>query len=430
MEIKPIDGQLLLKNGVLLDPFLDQETATDILIDHHRIRQIDKQITPASEATVIDIKGLKIAPGFVDLHTHLREPGYEERETLETGSRAALAGGFTQLCCMPNTDPAIDNLETIKYIYRRAETLPVHIYPIAAITKNRQGEELTEMAELAEAGAVAFSDDGNSLQNPLLMRYALEYAKIANRPIINHAEDIFLRNDGLMNEGPVSTRLGLSPNPVVAEELMVYRDIRLAQWLDARVHIPHVSSAGSVEMIRRAKSAGVRVTAEATPHHFSLTDEYLSGFDTNGKMAPPLRSESDRLAVIAGLKDGTIDAIATDHAPHPVETKETSFDMAASGIIGLETAFCLAMTCLVHKNHLTLMDLVRLLTTQPAAAMGIPLPELKPGEPANLTVFDPDEWWVFSRKDIYSKSQNTPFIGWEFTGRIKAVISRGQFIAI
>jgi dihydroorotase len=431
MQFKPIKETILFKNAQVVDPFQEKVYDADILIEKGKIKTIGKPGLPAQNVkTVLDLKGLNVAPGFIDLHVHFREPGYEDRETLETGSRAALAGGFTQVCCMPNTEPAIDNQESVKFIYSKAANLPIKIYPIAAITKERKGEELTEMNELVEAGAVAFSDDGNPLQNGEIMRFALEYSLVVDKPVINHAEDLHLRSNGIMHEGKMSTRLGLPGSPALAETIMLYRDLRLAEFTGARLHVPHVSAAESVELIRSAKARGVKVTAEATPHHFSLTDEALRDFNTNLKVAPPLRLEADRQAIIAGLQDGTIDAIATDHAPHNIESKETAFDQAAFGMIGLETAFSLGFSRLVQPGHLTLLELVKKLTVNPAKIMQLELPELTTGTIANLTVFDPQEWWVFSRKNIYSRSYNTPFIGQEFTGRVKYVVSGTTMVSV
>jgi len=430
MQIKAIQDELLLRNATVVDPFKNETYETDILLEKGRIKSIGQSVDPKIVNNCEDLKGLYIAPGFVDLHVHLREPGHEDEETIATGVRAALAGGFTKICCMPNTDPAIDTQEAVRFIYRQAENLLADVYPIAAITKGRQGAELTEMVDLSQAGAVAFSDDGTPLNNSQIMRYALEYSKLTGKPIINHAEDVDLKAEGLMHEGIVSTQLGLPGNPGLAEELMIYRDLQLAKLTGARLHVPHVSTANSVELIRKAKAAGINVTAEATPHHFSLTDEYMRTFDANGKVAPPLRTENDRQAVIAGLKDGTIDAIATDHAPHTIDTKETTLDLASYGMIGLETAFALAMTNLVHAEHLTLLQLIKLLTVNPATILNLPLAKLEEGAEANLTVFDPKEWWVFSRKNIYSRSQNTPFIGAELTGRIKGVITKSHYVTL
>jgi len=429
MQKRAIKKTVLFKNANLIDVFNDKNYETDLLIEKGTFRKIAKNISEKEAKEVIDLKGLSVAPAFVDLHVHFREPGYENSETIATGARAALAGGFTQVCCMPNTAPAIDNRETVRFVYEKAAGELVNVYPVAAITKGRNGTELTEMMELAEAGAVAFSDDGAPVNDSQIFRNALEYAKITGKPVINHAEDPALKADGIMNEGIVSTQLGIPGNPRIAEEIMVARDLRIAEFVNAKIHVPHVSTAGSVEMIRQAKARGVAVTAEVTPHHFSLTDEYMRSFDTNGKVAPPLRTEEDRLAVIKGLKDGTIDAIATDHAPHVSDFKETSLDLAAYGLIGLETAFALAMTHLVHTELLTISEVVKLFTVKPAGIMPLPLPAFQEGHEANFTIFNPNEWWVFSRKNIYSKSFNTPFMGSEFTGRVKGVFTKSYYVS-
>jgi dihydroorotase len=428
MHKRTIDSGILFKNARLVDPFNNLIVETDFLIEKGRFKKIAKSIAPQEAQETVDLKGFHVAPGFVDIHVHFREPGYENSETIETGCRAAIAGGFTSVCCMPNTNPPIDCREVVRFIYEKSANELVNVYPIAAVTKGRKGEELTDMVELAQAGVVAFSDDGTPIQNSQTLRYALEYAKITGKPVINHAEDPTLKGDGIMNEGVVSTQLGIPGNPAIAEEIMIARDLKLAEFLKSRIHIPHVSAAGSVELIRQAKARGVQVTAEATPHHFSLTDEYMRTFDANGKVAPPLRTEADRQAVIAGLKDGTLDAIATDHAPHVYDTKETSLDLASYGMIGLETAFALGMTNLVRTDVLNLVELVRLMTVNPARIMNIPLPPFKVGSEANLTIINPDEWWIFSRNNIYSKSHNSPFIGQEFTGRIKGVFTKSQYI--
>lgn len=430
MQIKSLPAKILFKNAQIVDPFQEKVYQADILIEKGKIKAIEPNL-PAPEQTVVEsLSGLTLAPGLIDMHTHLREPGYEAAETIESGARAALAGGFTTLCCMPNTDPPIDSQESVRFIYKKAEETLIRIYPIAAITKNRKGEELTEMVELATAGAVAFSDDGTPLQRAQMMRNALEYAQLTGKPIINHAEDLDLKGDGLMNEGIVSTQVGLPGNPALAEELMVYRDLRLAEFTGGKLHIPHVSTAGAVDLIRQAKRRGLEVTAEVTPHHLSLTDEYLRTFDTNAKVSPPLRTEADRQALIAGLQDGTLEVIATDHAPHVVDTKETSFDLAASGMIGLESALALLLTQLVIPGHLSLLQVIKMLTVNPARILGLEPHRLAPGQVADLIIFDPEEWWVFNRKDIYSRSQNTPFIGTELIGRVKAVITKGHQVII
>lgn len=430
MEIKKLEKKLLLTNCLVADFEQSDFIKASILIENGIIKEVKENIEAGDDFKRIDLKGLVVSPGFVDVHVHFREPGYENAETLESGARAAISGGFTQVCCMPNTEPPIDTQEGVKFVYERSEDLPVYIYPIAAITKGRKGAELTEMVELARVGAVAFSDDGNYVQNPLVMRYAMEYSKLVDKPIVEHAEDELLRDDGVMNEGLVSTRLGLKGNPCIAEEIAVYRDLALARFTGARLHIAHVTTARSVDLIRKAKEEGVRVTAEVTPHHLTLTDSYMENFDANGKVAPPLRTGVDVDALIEGLMDGTIDVIATDHAPHPIETKETTINEASSGMIGLESAFGLIMTYLVHKRNLPLIEILKKITINPARIFGLKTPEIRQGEPANLTVFDPDEWWVFGRKTIYSRSYNTPFLGHEFLGKVKQVIVKGYRVIV
>jgi len=430
MEIKKLERKLLLTNCLIVDFEKSDFVRADILIENGIIKEVKANIEVDNNFKKIDLKGFVVSPGFIDVHVHFREPGYENAETLESGARAAVSGGFTQVCCMPNTEPPIDTQEGVKFVYEKSENLPVYIYPIAAITKKRAGSELTEMVELAKVGAVAFSDDGNYVQNPLVMRYAMEYSKLVDKPIVEHAEDELLKDNGVMNESFVSTRLGLKGNPYIAEEIAVYRDLALARFTGARIHIAHVTTVRSVDLIRKAKKEGVKVTAEVTPHHLTLTDSYMGNFDANGKIAPPLRSEEDVEALVEGLKDGTIDVIATDHAPHPIETKETTINEASSGIIGLESAFGLIMTNLVHKRNLPLIEILKKITINPAKIFGLRVPEVKRGVQANLTVFDPDEWWVFSRKTIYSKSYNTPFLGYEFLGRVKQVITKGYRVIV
>ncbi|HMA61334.1 MAG TPA: dihydroorotase [bacterium] len=430
MQKKNIQGKYLLKGGEIVDPSHDSIEKKDILIEKGRIKKILKNIKEDGETKVIDVKGLKISPGFVDLHTHLREPGQEDAETIASGAQAALSGGFTRICCMPNTKPSISTQESVQFILNKARNLDVKVMPIASITKDRKGEQLTEFAELAKTGAVAFSDDGNPVESAQMMRNALEYSKIVDMPILNHSEDQDLKNDGLINEGSVSTSTGLPGNPAMAEEIMIYRDLRIAEFTGARLHIPHVTTKGSVELIRKAKEKGVKVTAEVTPHHITLTDEYMRSFNTLGKVAPPLRSEDDKKALIGGLKDGTIDAIATDHAPHTYNKKETSLDLAANGMIGLESALGLVLTQLVHEEEMSLMEVIKKLTIKPAAIINEELPCFQEGEKAEFTVFSSDEWWVFNKKSIYSRSSNTPFIGRELNGRVKKVVIGSKVIEI
>ncbi len=428
MKINKLDKTLLLKNGQIIDPFNDKIYKSDILIKNGIISEIAENISEEGIDKVINIKNRNICPGFVDIHVHFREPGYENAETLESGCRAALAGGFTKVCTMPNTSPAVDNEAEVLNVYKKTAHLPVDVYPVAAISKGRKGKELTEMVELAEAGAVAFSDDGSPVENSQLLRNAFEYSKITGLPIINHAEDPILKNNGIMNESVVSTQVGLTGNPSIAEEIMIMRDIEIANFTNSKIHVPHVSTEGSVELIRSAKAKGVNISAEVTPHHLSLTDEYMKKFDANGKVAPPLRTEKDRQALIEGLKDGTIDAIATDHAPHVYDTKETTLDLASFGMIGLESAFGLLMTNLVHTKMLDILDLIKKITVNPAKIMNLELPKIEIGEKANLTIVNPDEWWIFSKKNVVSKSHNSPFFGTELTGRAKFIVTEKNII--
>ncbi len=427
MQINKIDKNLLIKNGTVLDPFKNKEYKSDILIEDGKIKELADNISEKKVAKVIDAKGRYISPGFVDMHVHFREPGYEIAETLESGAKAALAGGFTKVCTMPNTIPVVDNEAEVLSVYRKTEHLPTDVYPIAAITMNSDGEKITEMDTLKKAGAVAFSDDGVPLINGQILRNALEYSRITSNAIINHAEDPDLRHDGIINEGLVSTQTGLSGNPAIAEETMINRDIKVAEYTGGKLHVPHVTSAGSVELIRNAKANGINITAEVTPHHISLTDEYMKKFDANGKVAPPLRTEKDRKALIEGLKDGTIDAIATDHAPHVIDKKETTLDLAAFGMIGLESAFGLALTKLYHEEKFRLLDIVKIMTVKPAEIMNLKLPVFDVGEAANLTLFNADEWWIFNRKNVESKSCNSPFFGTELTGKAKLVV-KNEFL--
>ncbi|MBN2279360.1 MAG: dihydroorotase [Candidatus Marinimicrobia bacterium] len=422
MHIHEFNGKLLLKNGTILDPFNNQEYKSDILFEKGVIAEIGENLSEAGMDKVLDASKMYVSPGFVDIHVHFREPGNEIAETLESGAKAALAGGFTKVCTMPNTSPCVDNEAEVLAVYRKTAHLPTDVYPIAAITQGREGKVITEMAILKRAGAVGFSDDGTPLANGQILRNALEYSQITGNAIINHAEDPELRGNGIMNEGLASTQTGLPGNPSIAEETMINRDIEVARFTGGRLHVPHVSTAGSVDLIRRAKATGVHITAEVTPHHLSLTDEYMKTFDANGKVAPPLRTENDRKALIAGLKDGTIDAIATDHAPHVIDVKETTLDLASFGMIGLESAFGLIMTKLYHEEQMPLLDIIKKLTINPAKIMNLTLPEFKVGEKANVTVFSADEWWVFSRKNVESRSHNSPFFGTEMTGKAKLIV--------
>jgi dihydroorotase len=419
-RIETLPEDVLIRGGQLYDPATRKSKKADLGIRNGKI--VELQEIDTSKAKVIDAQGCIISHGFIDIHVHFREPGREDKETLATGSRAALAGGFTRVCVMPNTDPPIDNPEGILFIFERAQELPVQIYPIGAITRGQRGEELAEILEMRSVGAVAFSDDGNPIQDGQVLRRALDYSHDLGVPVINHAEDIHLRADGIMNEGALSTRMGLPGNPALAEAVMIYRDLLLAEDTDGYMHIPHVSTALGVELIRQFKARGVRITAEATPHHLGLTEEAIRQFNTHAKVAPPLRTEQDRQAVVNGLKDGTIHCIATDHAPHTVEEKEKDIVNAPSGMIGLESAFGLTHTVL-HEAGMTTEEVIDLFTTRPAEIMSMSLSSFEPGQLAELVIVQPDEEWTFHREDIFSRSRNTPMVGMDFKGRIKSTIN-------
>lgn len=420
-------NDLVLSGGRIIDPVTGYIGAGTVHISAGKISRVEKRKSSAgSGKNIIDLKGLLVCPGLIDMHVHLREPGREDEETIMSGSEAAAAGGFTSIACMPNTEPAIDNVEAIEYINDRSMMAPVKVYPIGAVTVGRKGENLTEMLEMSGCGAVAFSDDGSGVQNNDIMRRALEYVRACDVPLISHCEFSDLAADGVMNEGYISTQLGLRGIPSVAEELMVARDIMLAEFTRSRVHIAHVSTAGSVELIKRAKKAKINVTAEATPHHFTLTDDLVKSFDTNLKVNPPLRMQKDVDAIKKGLKDGTIDAIATDHAPHSVEEKELEFDYAPFGLIGLETAVGLVATELVGKKILTWPQAVHRLSTAPAKILGIPGGALEEGAPADIIVIDPSLEWVVDPDKFKSLSRNTPFAGWKLKGRAVMTIVDGD----
>lgn len=425
---------LLIINGLLMDPGFGFTKMADIGIKDGVIARIfdegrmtKRVIDKFPSENIIDAQGAVVSPGLIDIHVHLREPGYENKETVLTGSQAAAAGGITSLCCMPNTLPAIDNQETVKFVTLLAEKSDCRVYCVGAITKNREGKELAEIGDLVKAGVVAVSDDGCYVQNPEMMRRALEYARMFNIPVISHAEDEFLAAGGIMNESFASARLGIPGRPAVAEEIAIIRDIKLAGLTGGRLHIAHVSTVGGVEAIRRGKAEGVKVTAEATPHHFTLTDDLIGEkFDTNLRVHPPLRTETDRQAVIEGLIDGTIDCIASDHAPHTEEEKDVEFDLAPPGMIGLETTLALSITGLADKGYLTLSDLIRKMTCNPAAIVGIPCNNLREGETADLTIFDPEARWTVKKDKLRSKSKNTPFIGWKLKGKVLATVLGGR----
>ncbi len=416
---------LLIKNGRVVDPASNRDEVADVLIEGDKIKAVGRVTTVAD--AVIDATGKVVTPGLIDMHVHLREPGMEEEETIASGAAAAVAGGITTACCMPNTDPAIDNEASAEFVFLQAERADLaNIYPIGAVTKGRQGKELAEIGQLSRGGAVAFSDDGDSIDNSEVMRRALEYAKMFNKPIVAHCEDKSLSADGIMHEGYVSMVLGLPGIPAASEEVVVSRNLILVRMTGGKLHIAHVSTAGSVELIRRAKEAGVQVTAEAAPHHFTLTDECLRTFDTNLKVNPPLRSELDMQAVREGLADGTIDCIASDHAPHSPEEKEVELDLAPFGMIGMETMLGLVIKELISSGLLSWSEAIAALTIAPARILDIPKGTLAVGADADLTVIDPDLRWTVDVSTFKSKSRNCPFDGWELKGKAVLTIVGGE----
>ncbi|HIG51153.1 MAG TPA: dihydroorotase [Candidatus Marinimicrobia bacterium] len=416
-----MDNLIILENGTIYDPFKNKKKKGSILIEDGVVKEVGKVSAP-DNARKIDCAGKLIVPGLIDIHAHFREPGREDKETLATGARAAFSGGFTRVCVMPNTDPPLDSPEAIRFIIEKSADLPVQILPIGAITIGQKGLELAEVGEMVKAGAVAISDDGLPVQNGQVLRNALEYVQKYDVPVINHAEDIYLRNDGVMNEGGLSTRLGLPGNPDISESVMVHRDLEIADYTGGRIHIPHVSTKRSIDLIRRYKKMGVNVTAEVTPHHIGLTEELLGEYDTHAKVAPPLRSELDRKALIKGLLDGTIDCIATDHAPHTIEEKEMDFIHSPCGMIGLESAFGLSHTVLVKAGAST-EKVVQWFTKGPAGIMGWNIVSFQIGAPAEIAIIDSNQKWTFKESHIQSKSKNSPMVGMKFTGKVIGTIS-------
>jgi dihydroorotase len=418
-------AKFLIKNGRVVDPSTKRDGRFDVLIDRGKIADIQPAI-PADGAKTLEASGKLVVPGLVDLHTHLRQPGREDQETIETGCLAAVRGGFTTICAMPNTTPAVDHRGLVDFIQQESNRLGLaSVRPIGAITKGRLGRELTDFGELFDTGCVALSDDGNPVADGFLMRRALEYAKVFDRPLIQHAEDPALASGGVMHEGIVSTTLGLRGIPSEAESVLVARDLALAELTGGWVHFAHLSSRQSVELIRQAKRRGLRITCEVTPHHLALTHEAVGEFDTRAKVNPPLRTEQDRLALIEGLRDGTIDCVATDHAPHTDWEKDADFDSAPFGTSGLETALSVCVETLVSPGLLTWSQLIEKLSTNPAKIAGTPAGTLSVGSEAAITVIDPAARWTVDPAAFVSKGKHSPFAGWQLTGEVATVI-RGE----
>jgi dihydroorotase len=421
-------SRLVVKNGRVIDPAQNLDQVCDVAVEDGVIREIAAGISPHG-SEIFDASGLIVAPGFIDMHVHLREPGFEHAETIESGSRAAAAGGFTSICCMPNTAPVNDSATVTSYIVDRARRFAVvNVYPIGAITKKSAGEELASFASMKEAGIVAISDDGRPVMNARVVRRAMEFACALDIPLIEHCEDLHLSAGGDMHEGLVSTRLGLRGIPASSEDVMVARDILLAELTGVRYHVAHISAHHSVAMTAFAKQRGLRVTAEATPHHFVLADADMPAYDSNYKMKPPLREHRDVQAVTKGLISGAIDAIATDHAPHAGAEKMQEFERCPFGIIGLETAIGLALEHLYHPGYLTLPQLIRLFTRNPANILSLDRGSLRTGAAADITVFSADREWTYDVSRSASKSRNTPFHGRKFKGAPVATIVGGQIV--
>jgi dihydroorotase len=416
---------ILIAGGHVIDPGRFNGVG-DLLIDQGKIVAVGSNVKAPADATRILATGRVVAPGFVDLHVHFREPGFEYKETIQTGAASAVAGGFTTVCCMPNTNPVNDNQAITEFMLERARAAGLaNVLPIGAITKGSEGKELAEIGDLRRAGCVAISDDGKPVMNSLVMRRAMEYALAFDVPVIDHCEDLHLAEGGCMNEGVISTELGLPGIPSAAEDVMVARNVSLAELTGARLHLAHISTTGSVRMVREAKSRGIRVTAEACPHHFTITEEAVRGYDTCAKMNPPLRTWSDVQAIKEGLRDGTIDAIATDHAPHATQEKQLGFTEAPFGIVGLETALSLTLA-LVEEGVLTLERAIEALTGAPARAFSLNKGTLALGADADVAIFDPHEQWEVDPTKFKSKSRNTPFAGWKVKGRVLTTIVGGR----
>lgn len=419
--------KLLIKGGRVIAPAQNLDDTLDIMVENGKIAAIGKGLD-GKGAELVDATGKLVTPGLVDIHVHLRDPGLEYKEDIASGTAAAVAGGFTSVACMPNTKPVNDNHTVTEFILNKAAKVgKCRVFPVASITKGLDGESLSEMGELKESGAIGFSDDGKPVRNAELMRRAMEYARPFGMPIISHAEDLELVGSGVMNEGPVATELGLKGIPWVAEDAATAREIMLAELTGCHLHVCHVSTKGSVELVRQAKQRGLSVTCEAAPHHFSLTDEAVRGYNTNAKMNPPLRSAADVAAIKQGLADGTIDAIATDHAPHHIDEKNVEFNLAMNGIVGLETALPLTLK-LVEERVISLPRAIELLTSGPAAALNLPVGSLEVGAAADVVVIDPALEWTVEAQKLNSKSKNTPYDGWAMKGAALCTIVAGKIV--
>jgi dihydroorotase len=420
-------AKILIKGGRVISPAQKLDKTCDILIEKGKISAIGKGLDDKG-ADVIDAAGMVVTPGLVDIHVHLRDPGLEYKEDIASGTLSAVTGGFTAVACMPNTNPVNDNQTVTSHILdKAAKEGHCRVFPIASITKGLKGESLTEMGELKDLGVYAVSDDGRPVSNPQLMRRAMEYARPFDMTIVSHAEDLDLVGSGVMNEGPVSTELGLKGIPWVAEDAATSREAMLAEFTGAHLHVAHVSTKGSIDIVRQAKKRGVNITCEAAPHHFTLTDEAVRGYNTNAKMNPPLRSHEDREAVRQGIADGTVDAIATDHAPHHIDEKNVEFAIAMNGIVGLETALPLTLK-LVAEGLIDLPKAVELLSSGPARALNLPVGQLEEGGVADVTVIDPNLDWTVEAQELASKSKNTPFDGWQMKGAAVCTIVAGKIV--
>ena len=419
--------RILIHSGEVVNPG-GASGRLDVLLEDGKVIKMAEHIADDT-AQQVDASGKYVFPGLLDMHVHLREPGFEYKETILSGTRAAVAGGFTAVACMPNTSPVIDSEDAVRRIYdRAAQAGYARVYPIAAITKGQKGQELTEMGFLQQAGAVGFSDDGNPVVSDLVMRNAMVYAKNFDALLLSHCENLTLVNGGAMNEGYASTMSGLRGNTRAAEETMIAREIILAQTYAGKVHICHVSTAYGFELVRQAKARGVRVTCETCPHYFTLTDEACMGFDTNTKMNPPLRTEADRQAAIAAIADGTVDAIVTDHAPHHIDDKDVEFDLAANGISGLETSLALGYMYLVQTGAMDVAHWVERMSVLPARILGVDMGVLHEGGRADVTVFDPQKQWTVRAEELQTKGKNTPYLGWELTGKASDVFVDGRHV--